>query len=190
MAKLLDRPTTETPPVQDLYQQVCDLFPKHRVELISGRIVVSEMPTGVHNKIIGRLILQIAAFLAERGWEPWPLIKVFMGAQSDRYIPDLVVVASNPRMWGEDEVYADHVLMAVEVVSSSSIHDDYEIKPKNYAAGGVPLLLRIDPLKNTACLFSHPAKAGYRDQHHVEIGEPLQLPEPWNLTLDTGKLID
>jgi hypothetical protein len=30
----------------------------------------------------------------------------------------------------------------------------------------------------------------YELQHEVPIGKAMELPEPWNLSLDTGKLID
>ncbi|MER5426386.1 hypothetical protein [Streptosporangium roseum] len=47
----------------------------------------------------------------------------------------------------------------------------------------------IDGFQNIARLLSHPGEKGYQQQHQVTIGEPLDLPEPWKLTIDTGKLL-
>ncbi|WP_327089854.1 Uma2 family endonuclease [Nonomuraea sp. NBC_01738] len=196
MAKVLNRPTSvELPPaslpsLETRYRMVCDVVPDYRVELVNARIVVNEVPTGAHNDIIALLLFQITGFLIKKNWRPWTNIKVFLGAQADRYIPDLAIVPKNPRMWGDDEVYAECVKLVVEVVSPSSVHDDYDIKPSAYAAAGVPVFLRVDPMKQTISLFADPRDNRYRTEHHVEAGKRLDLPEPWNLALDTGALIE
>lgn len=56
--------------------------------------------------------------------------------------------------------------------------------------GGVPLYLLIDPMEGIARVYSRPGDKGYRQQTEVPLGEPLELPEPWKLTIDTGKLIE
>ncbi|MBB6351555.1 Uma2 family endonuclease [Nonomuraea muscovyensis] len=194
MAKVLERPKTEhvqTLPLDQHYQAVCDLLPKHRVELIHDRIVVNEVPTWNHNKAISRLLKQIIHRATEHDWDIGTHITLFLGAQADRYIPDLTVASPEPRTWGDDQLYAADTLLVVEVVSPSSVHDDYAIKPGGYAAAGVPLFLRIDPLKGICSLMSHPSDRGvYLHHTDVAIGEPLDLPGPWKLTLDTGKLVD
>ncbi|MFI6323919.1 Uma2 family endonuclease [Nonomuraea sp. NPDC050556] len=199
MAKVLDRPTEsemeaeppeETPTMLEAYRAVCTYLPDHRVELVDGRIVVNPVPTDDHNDIVSFLILLIAGTVAERGWRIWTNIKCFLGSQEERYIPDLAIVPRDRRMWGKDHVYGDSTLLAVEVVSPSSVHDDYVIKPDNYACGGVPLYLLIDPMKGIVRLYSNPSKTGYRQQNEVPFGEALELPEPWNLTMDTGELVE
>ncbi|MFI6906313.1 Uma2 family endonuclease [Nonomuraea sp. NPDC050394] len=190
MAKLLARPTAEEHPSDQHYQAACRLFPEHRVELIDGRIVVNPVPTGLHNNIIALLLFQITGFLVEKDWRPWTNIKLLLGTQNDRFIPDLVIVSKRPRMWGDDEVYADDTKLVVEVVSPSSVHDDYVTKPKAYAAAKVPVFLRIDPAKSTASLFTRPSADGYTVYVEVTMGAPLALPDPWNLILDTARLTD
>ncbi|MET8143157.1 Uma2 family endonuclease [Sphaerisporangium sp. NPDC005288] len=159
-----------------------------KLEIIHGRIVVREMPTGEHNDIVFLLLSQLLAVAVERGWKIWNDIAIFLGPQMDRYRPDLTVVPANPPMWGSDQVHGYASLLAVEVVSKSSVHDDHVTKPKNCAAGGVPLLLVIDGFERKARLFSRPAPDGYEQQTEVTLGAPLELPEPWGFTLDTGKL--
>ncbi|MEZ0074319.1 hypothetical protein [Planotetraspora sp. GP83] len=50
-----------------------------------------ELSTGEHNDVVSRLILQLAAVVASREWGLWTNIKLFLGPQIDRYIPDLAV---------------------------------------------------------------------------------------------------
>ncbi|WP_424532554.1 Uma2 family endonuclease [Sphaerisporangium viridialbum] len=87
------------------YQQACEQFDDQRVEIIDGRIVIREMPTLDHNQVIFRLLRQILIFVDERGWTACNDIKVFLGAQIDRYRPDLTVVPANPRMWDAENVW-------------------------------------------------------------------------------------
>jgi Uma2 family endonuclease len=94
-------------------------------------------------------------------------------------------------------MYGDGVLLAVEVVSASSIEDDYGHKPGEYAKAGVPLFLIADPLQEPCrvALLADPAPAEldaedyeYRREIQVKAGEPLELPEPFGVTLDTAAL--
>ncbi|GAA2363483.1 Uma2 family endonuclease [Nonomuraea africana] len=190
MAKVLERPITEMPTMQESYKRACELFPGYRVELVNGRIVVNDVPTGDHNDIISNLLMQIISVVAANGWKLWTNIKLFLGPQADRYIPDLTIVPRNPRMWGDDEVYGDDTHLVVEVVSPSSGHDDHAIKPREYARAGVPLYLLIDPAQDLAVLFSLPAEKGYQQKTQVDLGKALDLPAPWDLSLDTAKLIE
>ncbi|MEU4700254.1 Uma2 family endonuclease [Nonomuraea dietziae] len=190
MAKVLERPITEKPTMQESYKRACELFPAYRVELVHGRIVVNDVPTGDHNDIVSNLLMQIVSVVAANGWKLWTNIKVFLGPQADRYIPDLTIVPRNPHMWGDDEVYGDDTRLVVEVVSPSSVHDDHAVKPREYARAGVPLYLLIDPAQSIAILFSLPAEKGYQHRTQVEFGTALDLPEPWKLSIDTGKLVE
>ncbi|MFI6536267.1 hypothetical protein ACIBHY_27730 [Nonomuraea sp. NPDC050547] len=133
MAKLLERPAVASPPpLPAKYRAACQLFPDDRGELIHGRIVVNDVPTWKHNKIVSRLLKQI--------------------------------------------------------VAKADVHDDYAIKPKEYAIAGVQAFLRIDPMEATAGLHSGPAPDGYTIVVNVALGNPLEMPAPWNLTLDTAQL--
>ncbi|WP_181871705.1 Uma2 family endonuclease [Sphaerisporangium album] len=176
--------------LEQRYQRVCDLFPDQRVEIVNGRIVIREVPTLDHNRMIFRLLLQIMAFADQRGWTACNDIKLFLGTQVDRYRPDITVVPAEPRMWDAENVYADQTLLVVEVVSPSSRDDDNLLKPHSCSLAGVPLYLVIDPLEKTARLLSQPGRSGYVQQDAVMLGELLLLPDPWDLKLDTGKFLN
>ncbi|PZG49764.1 hypothetical protein C1I98_11540 [Spongiactinospora gelatinilytica] len=189
MAKVLDRP--EAPPastnetIYDRYARVCELLPDMRVELHDDRIVVTDMPTGAHNDVFSMLLMQLVGVVAEKGWRIWPMIKLFFGPQEARFIPDLVIVGPDRRMWGDDHVYAEDTLLVVEVVSPSSSHDDHKLKPATCARGKVPLYLVIDTYEQRVRLLSDPGEKGYATETEAAFGDPLELPEPWRLTLDT-----
>ena len=176
--------------LEDRYRQMSDLWPKDRIEIIHDRIVVSPLPTWAHERIISRLLRLLMAIIDERGWDFSSNISLFLGAQRDRYKPDLTVAPADPPLWANDHVHGDATVLVAEVVSSSSVDDDHNIKPKTYAAAGVPLCLVIDTFANTVRLLSQPNPKTERYEQHneVPIGKAIELPDPWNLTLDTGKL--
>jgi Uma2 family endonuclease len=178
--------------LEEIYRQTVDLRPKGRVEIINDRVVVSPMPTWAHELIISRVLRLLMAVIDKRGWEFSSNISLFLGAQRDRYKPDLTVAPADPSLWGKAHIYGDATVLVVEVVSDSSVHDDHNVKPKTYAAAGVPLCLVIDCIAGAVRLLSKPnAKTErYEQQNEVPIGKVLELPEPWDITLDTGKLTD
>lgn len=179
--------------IEDRYRQACELWPKDRVEIINDRVVVSPMPTWSHQMIVEALLDLLLDVIRRQGWKRAQNMSLFLGAQRDRYKPDLIVVpSSDPPLWGKDHVYGDATVLVVEVVSDSSSHDDHNVKPKGYAAAGVPLCLVIDCFAGTVRLLSKPnaQTERYELRHEVPIGKAIELPEPWNLTIDTGKLAD
>jgi Uma2 family endonuclease len=82
------------------------------------------------------------------------------------------------------------VLLAAEVISSSSIQRDREVKPRACALAGIPLYLLVDRFTKplTISLHSEPGTDGYAKVTTVIAGEKLQLPAPFDLTLDTSSL--
>ncbi|GAA2849211.1 hypothetical protein GCM10010517_06530 [Streptosporangium fragile] len=194
MGLLMERPIThqitDEADLERLYLELIDRFENHRIEIISGRIVVREMATIAHADVVYQLMSQLMPFAMEKGWRVYPQAKIFLQAQADRYEPDLVVVPSNPPLWDPSHVHADATLLVAEVVSPSSIRDDHVIKPQACALAGVPLYLVLDAFANRFRLLSRPGPEGYAEEATEAFGKPLELPEPWNLTVDTGKLIE
>lgn len=66
-----------------------------------------------------------------------------------------------------------------------------ELKPRAYAQGRVPLYLLIDQLAGpaTVTLFSDPDKTSCRSCSAAAAGQPLRLPEPFGVSLDTRRLL-
>lgn len=185
-------PAPENPrrKLEEIYRQICDLRPKDKVELVGDKVVVSSMPTWIHERIVSRLLRMLMAVIDAHDWEISSSISLFLGAQRDRYRPDLTVAAADPPLWGDDHIHGDATVLVVEVVSKSSVDDDHHVKPKTYAAAGVPLCMVIDCFAGTVRLLSKPNAQleRYELQNEVPIGKSLELPEPWNLKLETGRL--
>jgi len=197
MAKVLARSADTGPSfgwreLEEIYDRLRELRPKDRVEIINGRIVVSQVPTKRHELHVFRLTALLIAATVEHRWMLSASMQLFLGAQRDRYRSDLTVMPVDAPMWGDDHVYGDATALVVEVVSKSSIDDDHRHKPRGCAAAGVPLYLVIDGFAGTIRLLSKPdaQTERYEQQVEVQFGKPLELPEPWNLTLDTAKLAD
>ncbi|MCO5993242.1 Uma2 family endonuclease [Actinoallomurus rhizosphaericola] len=186
----LEVPVARNDDIQSVFREMCGALPRHRVELVNGRIVVNPVPTGEHNRIVYQLLLQLLAVVQGQGWQIWNDITLFLGPQRDRYRPDLTVVPAEPKMWAKDHVHGDQVLLVVEVVSASSVTDDHDVKPRQYAAGGVPLCLVVDVFTRKVRLLSQPGPDGYEQETDVALGRPLDLPEPWKLTIDTAALAE
>ena len=101
--------------------------------------------------------------------------------------------ALDPDVWINP---ASSLVMAIEVVSgkdnSNAARRDRKDKARSYAASGVPLYLLVDRPRKQAVLHSEPhfvpdLKSGrYARVVNVTYGEPLELPEPFNRTIDTS----
>ncbi|MFI7419012.1 Uma2 family endonuclease [Nonomuraea sp. NPDC049684] len=177
-------------PLEERYRTVRELFPEFRIETVQGRIVVNEPGTWQHNTILSRTLFQLAAAAAVRGWEIWPNITVYLGPGHDLYVPDLAVVPRRPRLHEEHAVHGASTILLVDVVSVATTYDVHFVKTGGYARGGVPLYLVIDPFQRLVTLFGGPGGRRYRSESVVSLGEPVFLPDPWNLHVDTAALTE
>jgi Uma2 family endonuclease len=172
--------------VEALYEQLASVEHLH-VELLDGRVVMTGGASIRHNKIVWCLVQALIQFATARGWGLMNDQTIHVMATRDRLKPDLLVLPPDPPRYDDGEYFAHGLLMAVEVVSPSSATDDRITKKRIYALGQVPLYLLVD--FETVTLFSDPRDGSYRSQATVTIGEPLMLPEPFGIGLDTGALI-
>jgi Uma2 family endonuclease len=171
-----------------------DLGPRHRVELLEGRIVVSPKPVFWHELVVTWLMRQFDPVCQENGWEQTPGADLVLPPTRDIIEPDHIVVKDPEKFSNaESEVPIDHVLLVSEVVSPSSIRTDREVKPVSCAKAGVPFYLLVDRFAEpmTVTLFSEPGKDGYGKAVSVPAGPgggKLVLPEPFGITIDASTL--
>ena len=104
------------------------------------------------------------------------------------YVPDLVVVYRDTAFhdYGYDP---DGVLLAVEVVSPSSVTLDRITKPAVYAEQGIPFYWRIEAEPRLLCYRLDPATGDYLLDRELAPGEKAELTEPWPLTVDMAELV-
>ncbi|MEV7213821.1 Uma2 family endonuclease [Kitasatospora cineracea] len=103
------------------------------------------------------------------------------------YIPDLLV-ASMVDLPKEEPLDAAEALLAVEITSRSTARQDRTKKLWGYAHAPVPLYLLVDRFDQpgpTVTLYSEPSDGAYGQSVRVPFGKPVELPEPFGITLDT-----
>jgi hypothetical protein len=178
--------------LEERYRQASELWPKDRIEIISNRLVLSPSPTRAHELVIFQLSRLLMPTMEEHDWILSFNISLFLGGERDRYKPDLTVAPANPPLWGDDHIHGGATILVAEVVSEITADCDHNVKPRTYAAADVPLCLIIDCFEDTVQLLSRtdPDAGRYEMCHEVSIGAEIELPAPWDLTLDTGKLTD
>jgi Uma2 family endonuclease len=166
-------------------------IPGHRVELIEGQIVVSPSASRWHSRAIDRLIDSLVDTKRRNGWEFHTNLTVHIAATRERLIPDLMIAAQDAPGFGDEELLGNGVLLVAEVVSPSSRSRDRVAKSRAYAQGGVPLYLLIDQLADpaTVALFRDPAQTCYRTCERAAADQALRLPEPFDIMLDTRRLL-
>ncbi|MFD9724124.1 Uma2 family endonuclease [Streptomyces sp. NPDC059072] len=64
----------------------------------------------------------------------------------------------------------DLIELAVEVVSPSSVHNDYEVKDRAYARRGIPHYLIFDPYKAHCVTLWNPGPDGYLGRDTIRYG--------------------
>ncbi|MEU5000806.1 Uma2 family endonuclease [Streptomyces sp. NPDC021622] len=87
--------------------------------------------------------------------------------------PDLIV-------WHGDEedpapYDADAIELAMEIVSPSSVENDYVIKPDAYAVARIPACLVLDPYTRSWTLFTDPSPRGYRERASGPYGKTVTI---------------
>lgn len=170
--------------------QTMDL-PGHRVELIDGHIVVSPSPSRRHSNAATRLLYQLSDTAQRHRWELHINLTAHISATRERLIPDLMVVPEDAPGFGDTEVLSPGILLVAEVVSPSSRRQDRETKNRAYAQGGIPLYLLIDSFAAppAVTLFRQPGDDGYQHRETAAAGQPLRLPPPFGVALDTARLL-
>ncbi|MGC0315562.1 Uma2 family endonuclease [Kitasatospora acidiphila] len=175
-----------------------------RVEVIGGEFVVSHAAGYPHAGILTDLT---GAFeYAKRTdpgfqWRAVQTINLDLVDIGDGYIPDMVVVPRDIDLRNRVDnvlyVYPEQVQMAVEVTSESNARNDREplfgrsraTKWSGYARCCVPyyLLIDRDPRQPGVTLFGEPdrAEGRYRALESWKFGDPITLPEPFGVELDT-----
>ncbi|MFD7639824.1 Uma2 family endonuclease [Kitasatospora sp. NPDC059795] len=106
---------------------------------------------------------------------------------SNWFVPDVAVVPCALAK-GSGALLPGQTLLVVEVTSEDSDATDRVVKPRRYAEYGAPLYLLIDRRDCACTLFSEPGRLGYtRVAGPLPFGQPIELPEPFGLSLDTSE---
>lgn len=175
-----------------LYQwQELDVPEGWRAEIVEERIVMSPPPGHGHNQIAD-LVHRDLVPVIPRSWAIFQTAGVSVPLRNSLFIPDLVVVprAQVPADDDPAPLTAEKALLVVEITSRSNAETDRKTKLWTYAHAAIPLYLLIDRFAEggpTVELFSDPESGVYQESHRVPFGKEITLPEPVEMTLDTGE---
>lgn len=184
-------PPRETPTPsyteQDLLKTFLELQtpPGYRAELINREIVVVPPPSSKHENIIGRISRAVSRSAPEN------LIAVGnkgLITPRGRFIPDLTVAPDDAYTDESSWSHSRAVELVCEITSSDPRHDR-ESKRLGYAQAGIPLYLLVDRDREMVVLFSEPDEDDYRITATVPFGKKLDLPKPFELSIDTGEFL-
>ncbi|MFD7690270.1 Uma2 family endonuclease [Streptomyces sp. NPDC059781] len=107
------------------------------------------------------------------------------------HLPDITVVPEGAHHRRDDGFLPAMVTaLVVEITSKATARTDRAAKTEGYAAAGVPLHLLIDGLAagGPRCtLYGVPEMGAYRVLSTAKFGEPIKLPAPFDLVIDTGE---
>ncbi|MCS0602851.1 Uma2 family endonuclease [Streptomyces sp. LP11] len=163
-----------------------DMFPGYVTEIVEGSIVMSPLRP-FHNETIMRLWAQLEAQLGPE----WGFISDVAIPFSDdfEFCPDLAVIPAAEKNRNLTCYPPDLVELAIEVVSPSSVRNDYEVKNKQYAARGIPNYLIFDPRTGHLHTLWNPGPDGYLGRDTLAYGGELTVETKLaSLTLDTSRL--
>lgn len=139
-------------------------------ELVDGTLLVTP-PRHLRHDVLANELAALLGPLLDREWGTLVHGGVFFDERNFR-VPDLVVYrrasAAAGRLGPRD------VLLAVEVMSDSSVSNDRVTKPAQYAAAGIPHYWRVeqDPLTLITCDLAgdvYRETARFTDQVRVEL---------------------
>ncbi|MFG2883340.1 Uma2 family endonuclease [Streptomyces sp. NPDC048297] len=157
-----------------------------KVELLRGVIVMMASPDIVHNTIVADVQDQIP----RQRWSRLQTQDVDILDEASEPVPDLVVMERDLLPDSGRLLPSSLITMVVEVVSKSSVHQDYVVKRSIYAGGKIPAYLILDPIMAHCVLLTKPAGRGedadYLTQEIVKFGDPVLLEDP-GLELDTSE---
>lgn len=158
------------------------------MQIVEGIITVTPPPSNAHNFIAGKVQRPLYGVIPE-DLGIYQRLAVTIPLRQSLCVPDLVVTAESALKTPGCFIPAGEAGLVVEITSPGTASQDRISKPAAYACAGVPLYLLIDswaPGGPTVTLFSEPEGDVYRSHHAVKFGDPIELPAPFGITLETG----
>ncbi|MEV5984438.1 Uma2 family endonuclease [Streptomyces sp. NPDC052051] len=159
-----------------------------KVEIIEGIVTVAPPPSNDHNDIADLVHRELYQVIP-RSWGVYQTLGAAVPSRGGLYIPDIAVVPKEAvRAVKSYCVPAAAAELVVEITSKSNASNDRIKKAAGYAQAGVPLYLLIDqwaPGGPTITLYGEPQGDVYRVLSAVKFGDPIKLPAPFDLVIDT-----
>lgn len=152
-----------------------------RRELIDGVLIVSPSPTNVHQTLVLKL-----CFHLDQSCPPEYSVTQGVEVRISRtrsFIPDGLVTTAESADRRPNKFQAHEVVLAIEVVSPTSMSFDRVTKPALYAQAGIPHYWRVETEHGiTVTTYTlDPTAQVYRETG--EFSQVIELAEPWPINL-------
>lgn len=161
-----------------------------KVEIVKGTISVTPLQTCRHQLIVSELNRALYSVIPQ-DWRVFQRLGMSVPSRLELYVPDVAVVPQAAEGTGDDAFLpAAAAVLVGEVTSGATADNDRTSKAAGYAEAGVPFYLLVDgvaPGGPEVTLYGEPRGGGYRVLTAAKFGEPIELPEPFKLTLDTSE---
>ncbi|OII61895.1 hypothetical protein BJP40_30105 [Streptomyces sp. CC53] len=144
-----------------------DMFPGYRSEIVEGALMMSPVKPH-HNETIWEVRDALKPQLPD-GWGFISDVAIPFD-ESNEFCPDLAVIPKGEVRKNLSAYSPELLELAVEVVSPSSVRNDYEVKVRAYAARGIPHYLIFDPYKAHCMTFWNPGPEGYLGRDVIAYG--------------------
>ncbi|MEU0581113.1 Uma2 family endonuclease [Streptomyces griseoincarnatus] len=160
-----------------------------RVELVDGIVTVAPLARVSHQFLVAHVHRRLCAAVPTWGVHQW--CPVAVPSRLGIYLPDITVVPEEELHAAEERCLpAAAAALVVEIASRATARIDRTVKAHAYASAGIPLYLLLDSLApdGPVCtLHGWPEKGTYRELSRVRFGEPIALPAPFDLVIDTAE---
>ncbi|WP_327686787.1 Uma2 family endonuclease [Streptomyces sp. NBC_00467] len=162
------------------------MFPGYRTEIVGGQ------PRAESGQAAPRQDDQAAV---ERAGAPGPggvgrLSDVAVPMDdSNEFCPDLAVIPAAEVAKNLSAYSPELIEIAIEVVSPSSVRNDYEVKDRAYARRGIPHYLIFDPYRRHCVTLWNPGPDGYLGRDTIPYGKQVTVASGiGTLSVDTAAL--
>ncbi|MFE7133312.1 Uma2 family endonuclease [Streptomyces sp. NPDC057638] len=163
-----------------------DMFPGYRMEIVEGNVVLSPL-RAFHAKTI-RLVWNLLESQISPQWECVSDV-LFPFGDGFEFCPDLAVIPAREEARNLSVYSVELIELAIEVVSPSSVRNDYEVKDRQYAARGIANYLIFDPSRGEVVTRWNPGPTGYRGTDTFRYGTTVKIDTSVGaLTFDTSGL--
>ncbi|MEV5877125.1 Uma2 family endonuclease [Streptomyces sp. NPDC052101] len=160
-----------------------------KVEIIEGLITVAPYSAVAHHRYSAPVQRRLYSVIPD-DWGIFQTQSIAVPARLGMLVPDLLVMPVQEHPESDSYLPAALAELVVEVTSKSNARHDRVSKAAAYATAGIPLYLLIDrwaPGGPTATLYGEPKGDVYRVLSAVKFGDPIKLPAPFDVTIDTGE---
>ncbi|MEU6857958.1 Uma2 family endonuclease [Glycomyces sp. NPDC046736] len=158
--------------------------PGHNVEVFGGNIVVSPWSRWTYFEPMKSVLRQLETHTPDGFIASDSPFKFIFPSAHGALGPDIYVV--DPKIAVNDTPFAPSESLALvgELTSTSTRGNDLTIKLDIYGRS-VPVYLLFDMKQQRLTVYSDPSERGYQTHTAVAFGKPVQIPAPFDFSLDT-----